>query len=205
MSKEIPFFSARQINAVEEYERFYHTKLYLQSLSPLPSGGFKLTGKDRQLFDTMQKACGYAHYSKFVMHKNEWDRLERKMPLSYLHFLGVNRTTLDFVLDLDYGEYEEALTLPRHPRFATVRLTAAVYVSKPIPGNMLEEEAVEYLYDVVKEKGFQCCINYPELKTIFIDSKQGVNTVYYPPEIEFTKLYAVPRRDGRMIGKSCLV
>jgi hypothetical protein len=145
MSKEIPFFSSRQINAVGEYERFYHTKAYLQSLSPLPLGSFKLTGKDRETFNAMMEASGYAHYSKFLMHKKEWDRLERRIPLQYLRFLGVERNTLDFVLDLDYREYEEA---------------------------------VEYLYDVVKEKGFQCCINYPALKTIFIDSRQGVNTVY---------------------------
>lgn len=152
----------------------------------------------------MMEASGYKHYSKFVIHKKEWDQLIRKIPLGYFNFLGVDRKVLDLTLELDYQEYEDALELPLYPKFATIRLMSAVYTSEKIPGNMIEEEALEYIYEVVKEKGFQCCINYPFLKTIFVDKMRGINTIYYPPEIEFTKLYAHPKQDGRMIGRSCL-
>ncbi len=204
MSKEIPFFSARKINAVDDYERFHHTRAYLKSLSPLPDTSFKLSDEHKIVLEKIRKACGYSHRSKFIIHKREWDRLERPVPLKYFNYLGVDYEVLDLVLDLDRREFEQALELPRYPKFAIIRLMAAIYANCEIPGGMEEREAVEYVAEVVKEKRFRCCINYPQLKTIYFDPRTGVSTIYYPPEITFTKLYAEPRRDGRMIGRSSI-
>jgi hypothetical protein len=111
----------------------------------------------------MRQACGYSHRAKFAMHKSEWDRLERPAPLKYFDVLGLDRRVLDFVLDIDLQEYKAVLELPRYPKFAVIPLTAAVYTDCRIPGKMEEKEPVEYVFDVAKEKKFQCCINYPQL------------------------------------------
>ena len=109
---------------------------------------------------------------------------------------------LTFTLELDREEYKQVLTIPRYTKYAIVRLMAAVYNNITIPAGLHEKEAREFLFDFMKGKRFRCCINYPELLSIFLEPDRSINTVYYPPSIRFTKKWAIPEKDGFGIGMS---
>lgn len=198
----LPFFSARKINTIEEYERFFHTKRYIQSINPVKKSVFKMRPSEKSIIKDMVSTLGYSNMNKFITLKNEWDQLKRTVPLSYFDYIGINREVLEFTLELDREEYEQALQIPRYPHSAIVRLMAAVYKNIKIPTGFHEKEAIEYLFDFMKGKRFRCCINYPELLSIFLEPNGSVNTVYYPPIIRFTKKWAIPEQDGFGIGMS---
>lgn len=204
VSKFGPSYTARTIRCPEEYERFFHTKAYLRSLEAAGNSSSKLTGEDKITLSRMMKASKYANLSKFLEHKKDWDSLHRKIPLSYLEYLGYDRDVLTFTLALDFQEYRAALDLPRRPKFAFVRLLTSVFIREPLPDNILEDKAIEYIKYNMGENHLYYCINYPELKTIFIEPEGKIITAYYPPEIEFTQSYASPKPDGSRITGSSL-
>lgn len=198
----IPYFSARKINTIEEYERFFHAKRYIRSINPVKQTNFKITLHERTIIQEMMPVLGFSTMNKFITLKNEWDLFQRDIPLSYLDYIGVKRDVLTFTLELDREEYEQVLTIPRYPQYAIVRLMAAVYKNIKIPADLHEKEAIEFLFDFMKGKRFRCCINYPELLSIFLEPERSINTVYYPPSIRFTKKCAIPHQDGSGIGTS---
>ena len=196
--RQIPFFSVRHINSIEEYKRFFHTGNYIRQ----KSAQFPDRRKSGWVLRNMMDCCGYAKLKKFRLHRKEWDTIERKIPLSYLDYLGVKRSVLDCTLELDCQEYERAKTIPLYPRFAVIRLMAGVYGEKALPKNIPESEAVELLRDLSREKKLRCCISYPELKTVFVERSGEVRVAYYPPRIKFTKRWAIPAENGTGIGTS---
>jgi len=66
----------------------------------------------------------------------EWNRLERKIPLKYFEIIGVERKTLEFTLELDWEEFEKAKGGPFTPKKAMLRLHPAFYG----PWNFLKEQ-----------------------------------------------------------------
>jgi hypothetical protein len=196
----ISFFSAHHINSLDDYERFYHTKRYLGNLNPVKESNFKLSPTDTNTIKNMMNALGYSNINKFRTIKNEWDSLRRPIPLKYFDYIGADRNVLEFTLELDNEEYEQAIELPRYPRYAIVRRMAAIYKNIKIPSGLREEDARSYLFDLMAKNRLRCCINYPELLSIFLEPNGTVNYVYYPPEIRFGKKYAVPVKDGTGIG-----
>ncbi|RKX73111.1 MAG: hypothetical protein DRP87_19465 [Spirochaetes bacterium] len=190
---QIFFFTAQKINEIGEYERFFHTKRYIESINPVKKSRFK-----------MMATLGYSNMKKFITLKKEWDQLRRNIPLSYFDYIGLNREVLEFTLELDWEEYEQALQIPRYPHSAIVRIMSAVYKNITIPTGSHENEAIAYLFDFMKEKRFRCCINYPQLLSIFLEPNGDIKKVYYPPSIRFTKTSAIPEKDGSGIGTSYL-
>ena len=148
----------------------------------------------------MMRWCGYSKLSKFKEHRKEWDAVHRKMPLSYLDYVGVEREVLHFALEVDFEEYGRAREIPLYPKFAVIRLMAGVYREKGLPENTPESEAIEMLRGFSRERNLRCCINYPELKTVYIEPTGDVRVVYYPPSIRFSKKWAIPASDGIGIG-----
>jgi hypothetical protein len=204
MPKEIPFLSPRQLNTIEDYERFYHTKAYLRSLTiparPLFKGATDTTSR----LAAAMNACGYRNLQRFLHHKQDWDHLKRRIPLTYWDCIGVERSVVELTLEADREDYEAALRLPLHPTHATIRVAPAVYVNHRLPDGADEHEAVEYLVEKSKELGKSCCINYTGLKTVTVNRDGEVNTIYYPPQIVYTGSYAMPTSAGSEVGTSCV-
>lgn len=202
MSRIISEFSVRDINSIENYERFFHTKNYLRSKTIPTDGDFKLSRAVMTESKDMMTALGFSNLEKFIRLKGDWDSLRRKIPLAYLDYIGADRKTLAFTLECDYEEYRATLEIPRYPKTAVVRLMAAVYNSVRIPEGFSEGQAMDYLFGIMEKRRVRCCINYPQLLSVFLEPGRKVNRVYYPPSLSFARKYATPCEGGEDIGVS---
>jgi len=193
MGKSIPFLSAKDINKLEDYERFRNTKAYLlQCSGPIGYGRDK---KD-QIWK-LAHASGYKKFNKFLSHQKEWHDLNRKIPVSYLDEIGVDYEILECTAGLDEEKYERALRVPLYPRGFTIRYMACVYKTVEFPPDTTEYEAREIMLGYAKETGRSCAVNYPDFKTIVAWPKGEIRTVYYKPEIHFKGDYIIPSVHGR--------
>jgi len=189
--RELSIFSAQEISSINEYERFHHTKAYVKSKSEL------VISKNELL-----TACGYRNIDKFKKHRMEWDRLLRPVPLSYLSSIGVDMKVITLTIEVDKEEYMKALRVPLYPKAAVVRLMATVYCDIPCPLGTTEEEAIEILKRYSGEKNKRCSINYPELKTVWVDPSGTVEVVYYETIAHVSRKYLIPSGSGGSTGKS---
>ena len=196
-NRVFPFFSAMEINTLDDYERFYHTRSYIQNQSSKyrdPS-----LKQNPVVLDLMEKS-GYRKLHKFRNHRKDWDNARGKAPLGYLNAIGVDLKILESCVEADKWEYDRALHIPLFPRFVVVRYMAGIYGDMELPENTSEYAAIEMVKDYSREHGKRCCINYPELKTVWIEPNGDVNYSYYRPSIRFTKDRAIFGSDGSGIG-----
>ena len=193
--KEIPFFSVENVNRVEGYKRFRHSRTY-----------FKQRSGEHRDEKTLLLACGYSFKSlnKFRIHRKAWNDLSRKIPLKYAQAIGIDPNVMDTVLDADQREFDQALQLPFFPKTAGVRLLAAVYATYEFPPNVTENEAISILKAYSEKTGRYCFIQLAEIKTIWV-RPESVFTDIYRPEIETGKVWLTPSADGAWVGKSYLV
>lgn len=191
----IPFFSAIEINQIEDYIRYRNLKLYIQSRSKLVPTSMDL-----------MKLVGYGNLQKFRDHRSEFDRCQRDIPLSYLKAIGVELDVMKFCFELDQEEFERTKNLNQFfPKYATMRYAPAIYGTKRFQPGTSETEAIAQLTELCKETKLSYAINYPNFKTIWI-SKAGESVIvtYYPPEYKITKTKLVLGRDGYGIGHTSL-
>jgi hypothetical protein len=142
----------------------------------------------------------YAKLQKFRAHRIEWDNLERDIPLGYLDAIGADRQTMIDLVACDRAEFEKVVQLPFFPSCAVIRYMACVYGTLKFPAGTTEQAAIE----ICKESKMNTCINYPGIKSIFIEGGEIVIERFYPPEISFTKNQLIRRGDGRSIGTAYL-
>jgi hypothetical protein len=192
MSKVIPFFSARQINSVGDYRRFYHTKAYLAQRS----AHFKGADANRRLM----ALCGYKRYEKFVRRRPVWDALAKPVPMVYLSAISAHLDVLTLTEAADMEEYRAALVLPLTGKYGIERLMPAVYRHVVLPDDTPEAEAVEIILNYSKKSGSECCINFSGLKTIFVYPSGAVQPLYFPPTIQIKGGFLLAGGDGREIG-----
>lgn len=193
----IPFFSALEINNSYDYERFFHTKSYIQNQSSKyrdPS-----LKQNPVVLDLMEKS-GYKKLHKFRNHRKDWDNARGEAPLGYLNAIGVDLKILKFCVEADKWEYDRALQIPLFPKFVVVRYMSAVYGTMELPSDTSEYVAIEMVKDYSREHGFRCYINYPELKTVWIEPNGDVHYSYYRPSIRFTKNMVIFGSDGSGLG-----
>jgi len=190
--KAIPFFSATKINTIEEYKRFYHVKSYIQSKS-----------KDFPTTLELMNKTGYRDLNKFRRHREAFDKLGRNIPLLYLKAIKVQIETLKFCAELDMEQFKRACEIkPLYPKYGAVRYSAAFYSNIDILAGMDEENAIGLIKRFSTEKHIRCFINYPDFKTVFIEPDSKVHTVYFPPQMHFTKHWLIIGKDGKRIGKA---
>lgn len=198
--KVIPFFSVRKINEISGFKRFRNTREYIRGLSSAIPDRLRPYPE----LVALKQWSGYAKLDKFRIHRQEWDDLRRRVPLKYLEAIGADLEYVRRSVAADHEEYNLATKLPLFPRCAIQRLMPAVYVAIEIPPGTPEAEAVNMLQILCNKKRFRCCINYPELKTIWIEPDCASVTSLYFPELSFTKDSALFSRGGYGIGCSYL-
>ncbi len=196
--KEIPIFSAKEINKVEDYERFFHTKAYINKKT---GKLIYYKGKSHEIIK-LARRCGYKGFNKFREHRKEWHNLERQIPRSYLNEINAKLDIIKFTVEIDQEEYKKAVKIAIYPRYATVRLMAAVYTSIELPEGVSENEAIEILKDYSKKKNRSCWITIYDIKTIWVYPSGNVHTTYYKPEIRISNKFLIPSLSGRDIGKT---
>ncbi|NCN11159.1 MAG: hypothetical protein GW938_15075 [Leptospira sp.] len=189
----IPFFSAIEVNKIDDYVRYRNLKLYIQSKSSQ-----HVTSKE------LMALTGYAKFDKFRMHQFEFDYCYRDIPLEYLKAINADINTLKFCLELDKQEFDKAIKLTvLYPKFASIRLMSAIYNTKSFPEGTIESEAIKILQDFCKQTNKKCMINFPDLKTIMISEHgEKVETICYPPYYKFTKSWLMLKKNGIDMGVS---
>ena len=175
------------INEIADYEFGKNIKAYLRQ---------KLSLKDPKL---IMRPSGSGNICKFRKHTEEWLSFTRPIPEKFLETIGVDWKILEYVAELDRENFRRAINLPRYPRYVIVRLMPAIYQTKPLPAGIAETDAIELVKSWIKEKPFQCMINYPELLTISIDAS-GVRFISYEPIITIKNHMVSFGITGRRIG-----
>ncbi len=198
----IPQFSATQINSVEDYERFFNIRSYIRALSSKIKDNLKLTSELKSLMER----SGHSNFTKFKKLRVQYDNLQRSIPHKYLDAIGVELKEIKRLLVIDQENYDKALKFCLKPAYGIIRIMAAVYNNIKIPKGMIEKDAIKYLRakaDTVSKR-LRCCINYPTLKTIWIEKDSELSYSYYRPEIQFSKKSITPTSDGTGIGTTSL-
>lgn len=191
MQHEIPFFSAQELNHIDQYRRFFHTKTYIQCQSSY-----------QKTDENVMRRSGYGSLQKFNKHRAQWDNLQRNIPLEYLKVINADLDIIKANVVNDLKEFEAALKIPLFPKSAVVRIFAAIYQTKEFLEGTSEEEAVEVMKEFSLKNRLRCCINFAELKSIWIEPTGEVNTTNYKPVINFTNFWMLVPEDGIGIGKS---
>jgi len=185
--KTVHYFSNKIAIPEGHYEKFFHTASYIQKKSLLFDTS---TGKNE--IQKLMDLCGYSKKQKFILHRKEWDRLERKIPKKYLEGIGADINTFHFTLDLDREEFERISRLPFFPDYATVRIMPGIFQSLTLPQGITEEEAIEIIKIYAKEKNIRCFINLPDIKSIRFEPDGMVQTFYFPPDIQENANWFIP-------------
>lgn len=191
-------------NQVEDYRFGKHIMAYLdQKVEPWGKVGAVLFKDQREAVKDRRKALmlasGYANPNKFKAHQIDWHELSRPVPKKYLDAIGIDRKTLELMVELDHEEFERALALPRYPKGITIRLMPAVYSYRELPPGTTEAEALEAMRKTVMSTGLRSCINYPELLTIYVE-KEGNCVINREPKITETATMISFGRAGHRVG-----
>ncbi len=195
--KRIPFFSG-EVNKIENYEKFYFTKTFIKKKQEEYS-----QNKAKGWVTALAEQLGYRKIQKFKKHMEEWNRMERKIPLKYLEIIGVERKTLDFTLELDWEEFEKAKKGPFIPKKAMLRLHPAFYGTMEFPEGTGLEEAIEQLKIVCMEKKIRGFIEFWPVKTIGVRSDGSSYEVFNEPKVRFSERFLIPEENlqsGVIVG-----
>lgn len=193
--KEMPFFSDRG-DTIKDYQKFFFMRAYISQKS---EEFFR--GQSREKIQEVAEEIGYKKIQKFKKHLEEWNRLERKVPLKYLEIIGVQRTTLDFTLELDRAEFERARRGPFLPKKAILRLHPAFYTSYDFAEGTELEEAIEELKKVCRERHIRGFIEFWPVKTIGVRPDGSTYEAFNKPEVRFSQNYLIPEGSSRRSGR----
>lgn len=188
----IPYLSARNINKVEDYTPFYHSKIYLNQ----KSGSLKYFDNKIPQIKKIAEKVGYKDFNQFIKHRKLWHEFRKKIPLSYLEAIGVKIDVLKFTIELDQNDFQKTLKIPLYPKSYIIQ-TRPFPLTRKLPKNISEDKAIELIRKESILKNKSCVINYPFLKKILIDSDGSVKTAYYPPDIKIEGEYAIPTKINR--------
>ena len=182
----VPFFKNKNHSLQGNYVKFFHTISYIQKKSE------EFDYRSQNEIRLLMKQCGYTKRHKFLIHREQWNKLERKIPKIYLESIGVDFRTLHFTLDLDREQYQKILQIPFSPEFATIHIMPGIYQSLPLPEGITEEDAIEVIQTYAQEKNIRCFINLPEIKSIRFEPDGMVVVLYYPPILQESRHWMIP-------------
>jgi hypothetical protein len=177
-------------NDTRGYEFCFNTKAYLNQRR-----------RACELDDaTIAERTGYRNFNKFLRKRELWHAMKMPFPRSYLNVIGVDWKVLEYIVELDQDAFYSEFEKPQLPVRFTVRYFAALYGSRELGDCESEEEAIAIVKEFSRESGFRCCINYPQLKTIFIEPDGSINTILYKPTIIITRDHVSFGETGEGIG-----
>ncbi|MBD3168528.1 MAG: hypothetical protein GF307_03525 [candidate division Zixibacteria bacterium] len=171
-----PNFNKPADNITRGYEFCFNTRAYLNQKREA------CTLDDK----TIAERSGYRNFSKFLRKRELWHAMKMAFPRKYLDVIGVDWDVLEYVVELDQEAFHEEMDKPRIPERFTVRYFAAFYGSRMIGECESEEQAIERVKAFSKDSNFRCCINYPQLKTVFIEPDGSIWANLYKPVMKIT-------------------
>jgi len=196
--KEIPFLSIKDINTIDDYERFFYSKAYLRYLSE-----HLVFFKDQVKYVKKQAVkSGYSkeNFNKFVEHRRKWHSFEKKIPIKYLNTIGADLDLLKLIVEFDKKDYYKVLEMPLSPKTFILNMRP-IPIVKTFPKDTSQEEAIEILKYYANKEDKLCLFNIPVIKTIGVTPEGKILKKYYEPEMIFTKKYVILNETGEDIGK----
>lgn len=190
-------------NLNANYKRWKHTETYLLCL----------------------KNCALQNNTKTELFKNSgkknaalWNRqfdsfpnLHKPISISLLKLLGYTQACIKALVESDIEEFEKVITLPRFAEYFTVRWMATIYAKTPLGKIMTEDEAVTFVQQFCVAKQKRCCIVFPQIGTIYIETPDGSvdrSLFLVKPSIRVTKTsihFSMPDKPSIVkIGNSIL-
>ena len=195
MADKIYQSSITEINKVDQYERFFHSKAYLNKKLVR----IKIIKNKRDQIKQLAEKSGYNHINNFVKHRKEWHQMNGDIPRKYLKAIGVKVKVLRFTVELDQTDYDMILQLPLYPEFGIIRMDSNNYRYYKFPPETTEKEAIDRLREYAQKINKQCFINFPHIKTIIFRTDGTVYKIYYNPDIDITSDYVIPSKSGDRI------
>ncbi len=200
MGKTLPYLSSRNINKVEDYIPFYNSKVYLEQ----KSGSLKYFENQIPQIKKIAEKVGYKDFNQFINYRKLWHEFKKKIPISYLEAIGVKLDVLEFTIELDQNDYQKTLEIPLYPNSYIIQ-TKPFSLTKRLPKNISEAEAIELIRKESILQNTSCVINYSFLKRILIESNGSVKTIYYHPDIKIEGEYVIPTKINDYTGNISLL
>lgn len=198
MKNQAPY----QLAEHSDYIPFRNCLAYIKEKAeviPYNSGGN--TEKKKRILAIMNDV-GMKNYNKFKRRREEWDKLNGRIPLSYFDSIGVEINVLNQCLELDNEEYKKALSFERKIYHVGVGYFMAGG-TKEIPEEYREEQAaIEFMHnDLLKgdTRYRSASISFHNIVSHKFRRGEGYtgSTFFYPSfKIEGGHLIAV--RDGQV-------
>jgi hypothetical protein len=185
-------FSARTLNDVGSYVRFFHLRSYMQKRS------HTVTGKGPTL--DLMATCGYKKSAKFARHRADWDDLARPVPIAYLKAIGADLAVVETAAEADLAEFHRVLRLPLIATYAIERMMPTVYGTIRLPPETPEAEALIILTKFSRGTGHECCIRFPGLKAVFVKPTGEVFPILFPPIYRRTAKFLIPAPNDMALG-----
>ncbi len=127
--------------------------------------------------------------------------LKEELPYQFLSLIGADREKIEMLAKRDEVDFNRVVKRDDFiVNTVTVRLMSAVYQTRALPYAMAEKEAITYTLENFSKNRFRCAINFPDIKTIFIEIDGEVDVIYYPPTIDFGETSIIPSLDGSREG-----
>ena len=190
-------------NLNADYLRWRNVTSYLESL--------KVDALKASTRGTILKASGQRNSTRWNRQFDEFPNLFKPVPISLLQILGYNKKLLHDAVTSDVEAFQRVITLPRFAEYFTVRWMATIYQKTPLGRIMTEDEAVTFVQQFCVAKQKRCCIVFPQLGTIYIETPDGTvdrSLFLVKPSIRITKTsihFSMPDKPGIVrIGNSIL-
>jgi len=169
----------------EKFDRYHNTKSYMWNTY---KRAFQDLDKDasKQKLRAWAADLGYKKksFGKFLNKKDRWLTLASPVPIAFFDVMGIDKSVLDYVIELDYQAFEEELVKPYSPEEFIVRAMPTVHFKVDLPEGVSLEEAVRIAQEYADEKRKQAFISVKSLKTVFIRPHQEPKEGFFPPRMK---------------------
>lgn len=191
------------LSEASDYIPFRNCLAYIKEKAeviPYNSGG---NTEEKKRILAIMNDVGMKNYNKFKRRREEWDKLNGRIPLSYFDSIGVEINVLDLCIELDNEEYKKTLSFKRKCHNIVVCLMPGIYAAKRMPEEYHDEQtAIEVTHREYMEKDTQyrrAILDFPKVVWHLFERGEGYtgSTFFYPSfKIEGGHLIAV--RDGQV-------
>jgi hypothetical protein len=132
--------------------------------------------------------CGYKTLDNFGIHREDWHKATRRIPLAYLESIGCDLDKLMLAARIDMRNYKVVNEYPRKPKefFFAGHM---VHGRKGIPEYATEADVILLMWQYHRNGTGIPYIKYGNAKKIYVYGNGVLSVTNYYPELVFTKSY----------------
>jgi len=170
---EVMFCGHSYDNKIEGYEHYRHTLAYIEHQF------LSLRGKGID----PATLYGYKSKKRFFEKMREWITLRDPVPLKFLKLINADLYVLETALSLDRKDYDEVVKGELIPKVYVICRFPLGIKAIPLTGVTGEKEAIAQTRSVAVMRNTMCLIEYPYIKTIWIEPDGQISVRMFPPKM----------------------